>query len=48
VKNLDDLLMIAQEAVEIGATLLTTSNSGNVHYKGDRDLITDLDLQIQR
>jgi myo-inositol-1(or 4)-monophosphatase len=48
VKNLDELLTIAQEAVEIGYTLITTSGPGKVHQKGDRDLVTDLDLQIQR
>ena len=46
-KNLDDLLTIAQEAVEIGYQLMTTSGPGQVHQKGDRDLVTDLDLQIQ-
>jgi myo-inositol-1(or 4)-monophosphatase len=48
VKNLDELLAIAQEAVEIGYKLMTTSGPGQIHQKGDRDLVTDLDLQIQR
>jgi myo-inositol-1(or 4)-monophosphatase len=48
VKHLDELLTIAQEAVEIGYTLITTSGPGQIHEKGDRDLVTDLDLQIQR
>jgi myo-inositol-1(or 4)-monophosphatase len=45
---MDELLTIAQEAVEIGYTLITTSGPGQIHEKGDRDLVTDLDLQIQR
>jgi myo-inositol-1(or 4)-monophosphatase len=48
VNNLDDLLTIAQEAVEIGYKLMTTADMGEVHQKGDRDLVTDLDLRIQR
>jgi myo-inositol-1(or 4)-monophosphatase len=48
VKDLNALLTIAQEAVEIGRKLMTTSGPGEVHAKGDRDLVTDLDLQIQR
>jgi myo-inositol-1(or 4)-monophosphatase len=47
-KDLDELLAIAQEAVEIGRKLMTTSGPGQIHAKGDRDLVTDLDLQIQR
>jgi myo-inositol-1(or 4)-monophosphatase len=47
-KNLDELLTIAQEAVEIGRKLMATSGPGKIHEKGDRDLVTDLDLQIQR
>jgi myo-inositol-1(or 4)-monophosphatase len=47
-KDPDELLTIAQEAVEIGYRLLTTSGPGQIHEKGDRDLVTDLDLQIQR
>jgi myo-inositol-1(or 4)-monophosphatase len=48
VNNLNDLLTIAQEAVEIGYKLMTTADMGEVHQKGDRDLVTDLDLRIQR
>jgi myo-inositol-1(or 4)-monophosphatase len=47
VKDLSELLPIAEEAVEIGRYLMTTSGPGQVHAKGDRDLVTDLDLQIQ-
>lgn len=46
-KDLTGLLAIAQDAVDIGRKLMTTSGPGQVHAKGDRDLVTDLDLQIQ-
>lgn len=47
-KDLSELLAIAQNAVDIGRKLMTTSGPGQVHDKGDRDLVTDLDLRIQR
>lgn len=46
--DLDAMLAVAQEAVEIGRKLMTTQGPGEVHAKGDRDLVTDLDLRIQR
>ncbi|GAA1022088.1 MULTISPECIES: inositol monophosphatase family protein [Amycolatopsis] len=46
--DLDAMLAVAQEAVEIGRKLMTTQRPGEVHAKGDRDLVTDLDLRIQR
>lgn len=45
--DLNHLLGVAQEAVEIGAKLMTTSAPGVVRAKGDRDYVSDLDLQIQ-
>jgi myo-inositol-1(or 4)-monophosphatase len=47
VNDLNHLLAVAQEAVEIGAKLMTTSAPGVVRAKGDRDYVSDLDLQIQ-
>jgi myo-inositol-1(or 4)-monophosphatase len=47
-KSDDDLLKIACDATQIGAITLETSNPGTVHHKGDRDLVTDIDLMIQR
>jgi myo-inositol-1(or 4)-monophosphatase len=48
VKDLAELLVIAQEAADIGRKLMLTTGPGQVHAKGDRDLVTDLDLRIQR
>ncbi|WP_158885255.1 inositol monophosphatase family protein [Amycolatopsis anabasis] len=47
-KDTAELLAVAQAAVEIGYKLMTTTGPGQVHEKGDRDLVTDLDLRIQR
>jgi myo-inositol-1(or 4)-monophosphatase len=43
----DDLLKIACDATQIGAKMLETSQPDAVHHKGDRDLVTDIDLAIQ-
>lgn len=45
--DLDAMLAVAQEAVDIGRKLMLTQGPGEVHTKGDRDLVTDLDLRIQ-
>ncbi|WP_370945677.1 inositol monophosphatase [Amycolatopsis sp. cg5] len=45
---MNDLLAIAREAVEIGYRLVTTSEPGVVREKGDRDLVTELDVQVQQ
>jgi myo-inositol-1(or 4)-monophosphatase len=47
VTDLNHLLAVAQEAVEIGAKLMTTSAPGVVSAKGDRDYVSELDVQIQ-
>ncbi|GLE54047.1 inositol monophosphatase family protein [Mycobacterium montefiorense] len=47
-KTYDDLFKIACDATQIGAITLETSNPDAVHHKGDRDLVTDIDLAIQR
>ncbi|SDX26484.1 myo-inositol-1(or 4)-monophosphatase [Amycolatopsis xylanica] len=47
-KDLAELLAIAREAVEVGYRLITTSGPGVVREKGDRDLVTDLDIQVQQ
>ncbi|WP_409466599.1 inositol monophosphatase family protein [Amycolatopsis sp. GA6-003] len=46
--DLDAMLAVAQEAAEIGRKLMVTQGPGEVHTKGDRDLVTDLDVRIQR
>ena len=47
-KTHQDFLEIACDAAQIGATTLETSHPDAVHHKGDRDLVTDIDLAIQR
>ncbi|MFJ9368765.1 inositol monophosphatase family protein [Nocardia sp. NPDC101769] len=47
-KGLDGLLELARSATAEGGRLLGTVGPGEVHSKGDRDFVTDLDLQIQR
>ncbi|MGW5385612.1 inositol monophosphatase family protein [Nocardia sp. NPDC003963] len=42
------LLNIARAAVAEGAALLSNAAPGEVHAKGDRDFVTELDLEIQR
>jgi myo-inositol-1(or 4)-monophosphatase len=42
-----DFLRIARDATQIGANKLQTSQPDAVHHKGDRDLVTDIDLGIQ-
>lgn len=44
---LKEYLAIAHEAVDIGTSIMTTPGARAVHDKGDRDLVTDLDLRIQ-
>ncbi|PKW18091.1 inositol monophosphatase family protein [Saccharopolyspora spinosa] len=45
--GINELLTIANEAVNLGHQLLTTTPPGEIHAKGDRDLVTDLDIQVQ-
>jgi myo-inositol-1(or 4)-monophosphatase len=47
-KTNQDFLEIAWEATQIGANTLGSSQPSAVHHKGDRDLVTDIDLAIQR
>lgn len=42
-----DYLDIACAATQIGADILGSSQPGSVEHKGDRDLVTDIDLGIQ-
>ncbi|WIM86802.1 inositol monophosphatase family protein [Candidatus Mycobacterium wuenschmannii] len=46
-KNYDDFLEIARQAAQIGSTTLGTAQPGTIEHKGDRDLVTDIDLTIQ-
>ncbi|MFI2228554.1 inositol monophosphatase family protein [Nocardia testacea] len=45
--DLSALLAIARDAAAAGAALLTTGEVGAVHSKGDRDFVTQRDLEIQ-
>ncbi|HEY3994479.1 MAG TPA: inositol monophosphatase family protein [Mycobacterium sp.] len=47
-KTIQELFEIAWQATQIGATKLKKSQPGSVQHKGDRDLVTDIDLGIQR
>jgi len=47
-KTHQDFLEIACDAAQIGAKTLKTSHPDTVQHKGDRDLVTDIDLAIQR
>jgi myo-inositol-1(or 4)-monophosphatase len=46
-RTLQDFLEIAWQATTIGSKTLGTSQPGTVQHKGDRDLVTDVDLAIQ-
>jgi myo-inositol-1(or 4)-monophosphatase len=46
-RTLEDFLEIAWQAAKIGSKTLKTSQPVNVQHKGDRDLVTDIDLAIQ-
>jgi myo-inositol-1(or 4)-monophosphatase len=46
-KSHHDFLEIAWQAAQIGSKTLGTSEPGTVRHKGDRDLVTDVDLSIQ-
>ncbi|OHU75928.1 inositol monophosphatase family protein [Mycobacteroides chelonae] len=43
-----DFLETALHATALGAGILASARPGVVHKKGDRDLVTDADLEIQR
>jgi myo-inositol-1(or 4)-monophosphatase len=45
--DISALLTLARDATAAGAALLTTAEAGVVHSKGDRDSVTELDLEIQ-
>ncbi|GAA1968511.1 inositol monophosphatase family protein [Amycolatopsis minnesotensis] len=47
-RELSELLEIARSAVGIGDRLMTTAERGEVHEKGDRDFVTDLDVRVQK
>ena len=42
-----DFYQIASQAAEIGAQILNTAHPRSVMHKGDRDLVTDVDLRIE-
>jgi myo-inositol-1(or 4)-monophosphatase len=43
----DNYLEIAWQAVQVGSKTLATAQPETVQHKGDRDLVTDVDLAIQ-
>ena len=45
---IQELFEIAWQATQIGASTLKQSQPESVRHKGDRDLVTDVDLAIQR
>ncbi|WP_063129995.1 inositol monophosphatase family protein [Nocardia fusca] len=45
--DISALLALARDATAAGAALPTTAEAGVVHSKGDRDFVTELDLEIQ-
>lgn len=47
VRTHDDFLDIAWQAAAIGSKTLGSSRPGTVKHKGDRDLVTDIDMAIQ-
>jgi myo-inositol-1(or 4)-monophosphatase len=46
-RSLQDFLEIAWNTAEIGSKRLATSQPSTVQHKGDRDLVTDIDLAVQ-
>ncbi|SKU49540.1 inositol-1-monophosphatase [Mycobacteroides abscessus subsp. massiliense] len=46
--NHHDMLEIALKATELGSNLLESARPESVVHKSDRDLVTDVDLRIQR
>lgn len=46
--TIQEFFEIAWQATQIGATTLKKSQPSSVQHKGDRDLVTDIDLSIQR
>jgi myo-inositol-1(or 4)-monophosphatase len=46
-KTHQEFLEIAWQAAKIGSKTLGSSQPGTVRHKGDRDLVTDIDLAIQ-
>jgi myo-inositol-1(or 4)-monophosphatase len=47
-KTMQELFEIAWQATQIGSATLKKAQPGSVQHKGDRDLVTDIDLAIQR
>lgn len=47
-ENIEDLFTVASQATTIGAATLSKTRPESVQHKGDRDLVTDIDLGIQR
>lgn len=45
--DLRDLLNIARQAVGLGYDLVRNTKPHEVHHKGDRDLVTDVDVRIE-
>jgi len=48
VKPIDGLAHIARDAVHIGAELVRTATPHEVMDKGDRDIVTDVDVKVEQ
>jgi len=48
VRELSELLAVAEEAVDLARGIVLSMKSFEVHTKGDRDLVTDVDLRVER
>lgn len=46
--NTAALIPVAQEAVDVAARIVRTRGTGNATEKGDRDMVTDTDLAVER
>lgn len=47
-RELDELLSIARDAVLVGSDLVRTATPHQVRRKGDRDVVTDIDIKIEQ
>lgn len=45
--DLDDLTRIAEQAVGLGYDIVRNTTPAEIHLKGDRDVVTDVDLTVE-
>jgi myo-inositol-1(or 4)-monophosphatase len=48
VRELSELLAVAEEAVDLARGIVLAAGTFEVHAKGDRDMVTDVDLRVER